>query len=146
MDWADPISAPGSQAGGKIEEDNDDDELDEDRDEEEEATDTESEAPTPWPEGWYDGGMGLGLPQFASKVMAEFLAQGSISAAAEKDNATSVEAAYGVVNTANTTTTPQRGTITQSSLPTVPGLTSSTDTPQSSAPLLPHASIKRPTG
>ncbi len=35
----------------------------------------ESAPPTPWPESWYEGGMDLGLQQFASKVMAECLGQ-----------------------------------------------------------------------
>ncbi len=43
----------------------------------EEETDTDSNAPTPWPEGWYEGGMELGLSQFAGKVMAEFPVQDS---------------------------------------------------------------------
>ncbi len=43
--------------------------------EDEEADAGESDAPTPWPESWYEGGMDLGLQEFASKVMAECLSQ-----------------------------------------------------------------------
>ena len=43
--------------------------------EDEDADAVESAPPTPWPESWYEGGMDLGLQQFASKVMAECLGQ-----------------------------------------------------------------------
>ena len=43
--------------------------------EDEDADVGESDAPTPWPESWYEEGMGLGLQEFARKVMAECLDQ-----------------------------------------------------------------------
>lgn len=64
--------------GDKGEETEETEEIEEtDETEVDEEVDTDSEAPTPWPEGWYEGGMDLGLSQFAGKVMAAFPVQDS---------------------------------------------------------------------